>query len=333
MSINNPIKIVGIATMLFLFNFCTSLPQMSHKDVHSIPSGYGPEDIVADNSAGYERLLISCTARRTDTEAYGEIEEYYPDQQSHRILKRKGEPEGLLFKPHGIYLARIDNIPYLYVISHNDEDHQHPVIRYMIEENQLVFNKLYSSPLLVSPNAITVFNNGSFLVCNDASKRGSRMEQILGLKKGSIVYYDGADDWTIVADKLGMPAGINHLNNTVYVSAATENKIYQYRFWDGQLSEKRVLCEAKGPDNIRFSDQDLLVACHLKTMKFVKHISDSENPSPTVIYLCESSTGSLNLVFSNDGTLISAGSVAVELQNKIYIGQIFESFIVSIIKD
>lgn len=309
---------------LLLFIFLV-LPCRSQQQINTGP---GPEDMVIDTLSCYPRLLIAVCSRRAGMKKYGEIEEYHLAQGTTKILVRKGEPAGIEFRPHGIFLAEIQEGLFLYVISHEKESNKELIIRYKLEVDHLQFDRIYASHLIISPNALTVFKDGSFLVCNDAGKPGNRMEQIMGLKRASIIFCDGKESYSTVAERLGMPAGINHRGNAVYLSCATENKVYRFRFEKGQLTDKEVLCRLKGPDNIRLDGQDLIVACHLKTMKFVRHINHPELPSPSTIYRISPETGDKKVLFSDSGGLISAASVGLVYLKSLFIGQIFGAGIV-----
>ena len=293
-----------------------------------IRTGSGPEDLLIDTLTTYPRILIATSSRRDEMKTYGEIEELKLDNLKHRILERRGEPANICIGPHGIYLAKLKNGVFLYVISHDKKNNTHAVIRYLVFHDYLQFDAIYKNPLIVSPNALTVFSDGSFLVCNDASRHGNKTEQILGLKRASIVFCDGHENYSIAADKLGMPAGMNQYGEDIYVSCATENKIYKFRFEKGKLIDKELLCKAKGPDNIRFIGSDILVACHLKMLKFLGHINDPDKQSPTNIFRINTETGKKELVYSDKGTNISAGSVAVEYSGKMFIGQIFDNHLI-----
>jgi len=114
----------------------------------------------------------------------------------------------------------------------------------------------------------------------------------------------------------------------IYVSCATGNKIYSFDFKDKHLINKRLVAKLKGPDNISIDKDGIWVACHLKTMAFIKHIKNSKNISPTAIYNIKPDSNKSHMVFKNNGKWISAGSVAVPYSGSLYIGQIFDPFII-----
>ena len=294
-----------------------------------IETGPGPEDLVADRISGMNtRIIFSMGNRREGSDPYGEIGSLDPVSGVMTVFYRDGEPDSLNLSPLGIDLALINDRPCLYVISNDDEQKRHWVIRYLITGDTLVFDRIFAHPLIHSPNALTVWPDGSFVVSNDAGKRGNQKEQILGLKRGSLVHVSADEHYTLAAEGLGMPAGISHQENTVYVSGATENKVYAFEWTGDRLVNKRVVCKVKGPDNIRWKGDRMLIACHVKTFRFIRHVSNAEVPSPTTVIELDPASGEYSTVFYDSGETISAGSVAVWLDGSYFTGQIFEPWII-----
>ncbi len=316
-------KLTAFVCLLLLLG----IPAPAQSPIKLLPSGYGPEDIVIDSLSTPPRILVSCSSRRAEYPKYGEIEAIDPVKGSRIVMKRTGEPAGLIFRPHGISLATAGEIQYLYVISHNDAAGIHPVIRYQIDGDNLVFVEELNSRLLVSPNALQAFSDGSVVVCNDAAVRGDIKETILRQKKGNILFYDGQGNWSIMAREIGMPAGLAGLGNKIFVSASTENKLYSFLLKDGQLSNKTVLAEITGPDNIRFYKGSLITTSHSKTLKFVRHVKNTKSKSPSMVLSVNPSSGKITRLLYDNGKIISTASVAVILDNQLIIGQIFEPFI------
>lgn len=292
-----------------------------------LPSGSGPEDIVLDSVHNPPRLLVSCSARRSEYPAYGEIEAIDPVNGTRKVLARIGEPEKLVFRPLGISLVQAGELQYLYAITHDDIRGIHPIIQYQVDRDTLIFVKLLDTKLLVSPNALQVYPDGSLLVCNDAGKRNSMKEKIFRQKKGNILYFDGRGNWSIVADKLGMPAGLTGMGNRIFVSAALENMLYSFQLTDGILTGKQEVCRIKGPDNIRINSNKLLITSHSKPLKFIRHVKNKSQCSPSLVLSVDPLTGFSTRLFYDDGRQISAASVALVFNNQLIIGQIFEPFI------
>ncbi|MFA6127106.1 MAG: hypothetical protein WC699_07365 [Bacteroidales bacterium] len=291
------------------------------------PTGPGPEDIVIDSLANPPRLLVSCASRRPEYAVYGEIESIDPNLNKRLIMKRSGEPTGMTFRPHGLSLVQSGEIQYLYVISHDDQRGEHRVIQYEVDGENLIFVQVFKSDLLVSPNALQAYPDGSLVVCNDAGTRNSMKEKIFGLKRGNILFYDRRGNWSIVAKKLGMPAGLSGIGNKIFVSAALENKLYSFQLIEGELTGKKEVCKIKGPDNIRVFNGSLLITSHSKPFKFIMHVKDKTRKSPSIVVSVNPRTGQSTRLFYDNGKQLSAASVAVFFQNRLVIGQIFEPFL------
>ncbi|MBN1686702.1 MAG: SMP-30/gluconolactonase/LRE family protein [Spirochaetales bacterium] len=294
----------------------------------------GPEDIVIDNYHDFPRLLVSSTDRRYGAVA-GEIYEVVIDTGLIRPLKRTGEPEGLVFNPHGLDIVEEEKGRILlYVITHweNNEGEKHAVVRYRVFPDRLFFERLYSDDLLASPNDLAALPDGTIYVSNDSSAGGGMFEMALGLKRSSVVYFNG-EAWSVAAGKIAMANGIEAFPGVVYVSATRENRVYAFdRRTSGELTEKRVLARIKGPDNISVWGEYLIVAGHAKTIALARHLSASGNPppSPTAIHSINRRTGETRLEFSDAGNIISAGSVGVVFDGHLYVGQIMDPFVVSL---
>ena len=210
------------------------------------------------------------------------------------------------------------------MITHDDQKNVHPIIQYLIDGDDLIFVKLLSSRLLISPNALQAFPDGSLLVCNDAAERNNMKEKIFRLKRGNVVFCDNRGNWSVVADKLGMPAGLTGMGNRIFVSGTLENKLYSYQLADGQLTNKKLVCIIKGPDNIRICNGNLIVTSHSKPFKFIRHVKDKSRESPSLVLSVDPLTGKSARLFYDDGKQISAASVALIFNNQLVIGQIFE---------
>ncbi len=320
-------KPVSLILLIFILSYFTSSSLPVLNPMHLFRSGYGPEDMVADTLSTPPRLLVSCSSRRPDYPAYGEIEAINPASKVRVVMTRTGEPQGLVFRPHGISLVQAGEIQYLYVILHDDVKKAHPVIQYQVDADTLIFIRRLDSKLLISPNALQAYPDGSLLVCNDAGKHNSMKEKIFRQKKGNILFFDGRANWTIAADTLGMPAGLAALGKRVFVSAALENKLYSYDLSDGKLTGKKIVSEIKGPDNIRVYEGNLIVTSHSKPLKFISHTRKVSHKSPSLVLSVDVRSGKTTRLFYDNGNQISAASVAMFLNNQLIIGQIFEPFV------
>lgn len=294
----------------------------------------GPEDIAVDSFGDTPRLFVSSTDRREGIKA-GEIFEVPAETGAARPLPRAGEPDGLIFNPHGIDIMQDDRGDiFLYAIIHWREDggDKHAVVRYQVSSDLLIFDQIYTDPLLVSPNDLSVLSDGTMYVSNDASGRGGMFETVLGLKRSTVVFFDGSK-WSVAADGIAMANGIAVFPDVVYLSATRENRVYVFkREQSGGLTDKQVLARIKGPDNISVFGNSLIVAGHRKSLALARHLGASKHPpsSPTTIYQIDTGTNEMGILFTDNGDLISAGSVGVISGGCLCIGQIMDPFVLCV---
>ena len=245
-------------------------------------------------------------------------------------LPRRGEPAGLILHPHGVDLVRArDGSLQLYVISHPHLGKgAEAVIQYRLERDHLVFQRRYSGSHLVSPNDLAVRSDGSFYVCNDSSARGGILELILGLRRSTVVYYDGLGGWSVAAERLAMANSAAIDGDTLYVSATRANRVYAYSTAaGGRLTDRRVLARIKGPDNLVLEASELLVAAHRNSLAFMAHVRNPGRRSPSTVYAIDTQSGAATVLFADDGARISAASTGLRHEGVLYLGQVFEPFL------
>jgi hypothetical protein len=73
-----------------------------------------------------------------------------------------------------------------------------------------------------------------------------------------------------------------------------------------------------------------LIAGHTNIFKFVTHAKNKETISPFVIYKTNLKTQASEIIFEDNGTLLSGGSTAIIYKNNLYIAQVFENFILKV---
>lgn len=324
---NSLFPVVFILPLLLLL----AVPKLQGQHVvDRIPLKPGPEDMVLDTLHGRPALLISCCERRNPEKAFGEILRYDLISGEHIVLERRGEPEGILFRPHGIYLD--ENL--LYVISHEEEPDYHPVLVYRVQGDHLEFQELIFTGGQHSPNALVTGAGREIYLVNDSGKRGSMLEKALKLKRASVMKLSKKSDgeWRseMVADKLGYPAGINRIGDRLYVGDALLHKIHVYQISREGLSPVGEISKLKGNDNIRIHDGKLLSPGHAKPFKFIAHARKPGKLSPVDVYLADPSNGEISTLYSTDGSAISGGSTAIIYKNHLYICQVFEPFILKV---
>jgi hypothetical protein len=322
-----------LSPVMFIFPFLIILLSAGLQGQHvvdRIPLRPGPEDMVLDTLQGQPALLISCCERRNPEKPYGEIVRYDLVSGEQMVLERSGEPEGILFRPHGIFLDG----KLLYVISHEREPDYHPVLVYRVHEDNLEFLELIFTGGQHSPNALVTGAGREIYLVNDSGKRGSMLEKALKLKRASVMKLTKKSDgkWRseMVADKLGYPAGINRIGDQLFVGDAVLHKIHVYQISREGLSPVGEISKLKGNDNIRIHGGKLLSPGHSRPFKFISHARNPEKLSPVDVYLADPATGEISTIYSTDGSDISGGSTAIIYENHLYICQVFEPFILKV---
>lgn len=318
-------------TLPFTIMLCCVVQQaFGQTVVERIPLKPGPEDMVLDTLHGDPGLIISCCGRRDADKPYGEIVQYNILSGEQLVMKRLNEPAGILFRPHGIYLDG----DLLYVISHEREPDYHPVLVYRVNGKELEFVELIHTNLQHSPNALVTGQNGEIYLVNDSGKRGSLTEKLFRLKRASVELLEknNNDIWEAkrVADKLGYPAGINRIGNHLYVGDAVLNVIHPYLIDGDKLTPGEEFTKLKGNDNIRIYDEQLLVPGHVKILKFMKHAKNPQKRSPVDVFLVDPVSGEHSILYSTDGSTISAGSTAIIFEDHLYICQVFDAHILKV---
>ncbi len=324
------LRVISLMIIAILAFACHPVPVTTPLPAERIPVGPGPEDMVLDTLQTEHRLLISCSARRDSREPYGEIMAYTPESGRRQVLTRSGEPADIRFRPHGIYLDGA----LLYVISHEHEPDDHPVLIYRVRGDTLSFVEAVRTPLQHSPNALVTGPMGEIYLVNDAGKRGSMLEKILKLKRAGVVKIsrDGEGDWKAVqvAGRLGYPAGINRIGDTLYVGDATLHKIHVYALSEEGLEPLKTIPGVRGNDNIRIFDDRLLVPGHVKPLRFIGHVKNPAKHSPVAVFLVDPDRGDAQVIYATDGSTISAGSTALICRGDLYISQIFEPYLLKV---
>ena len=305
---------------------CATLPKAYQTKDLVISVGPGPEDMVIDTISERPRILISCNARRSGQPYYGEINLYYPTTGEVKVMKRH-EPADVHFYPHGIDLVWVKDTLILLVASNASAFHEQAILRYRVYKDSLLFLNKITDPLIVSPNAVTGFSDGSILVSNDMGKLGNFWEALFILKRAKIIYwrYNGC---SVAAGKFCYSNGITNRGGKVYLASTRQDKVWSFDMKDSLMVNKQIVAKVHGPDNLRFDGDKLLVACHLRFLDFLKHMKDSTHLSPTTVYEMDPATHDTKVVYYDSGAQISATATALTYGGALYMGGVFDARIV-----
>lgn len=335
--------ILSLLMSILLLSSCATVPKNSEFPSKRIPTGPGSEDLVIDTLlTTYPRLLVSCVERRDrHTNFQGNIYEINLNTDESRPLKRVGEPEDFIFQPHGIdFICDADKNCYLYAVTHlkkekkrNIKETKHFVVKYLVEANRLVYQATYESPLFTSPNAVAALSDGSFYITNDAKKHLSITESMLKQKKCTVVFYDAKyDDYIIAAKELAFANGISIVGDKVYVATTRQGKLFRYqRDSGGRLSNREKIVSIMGQDNLRWYGDQLILPVHPKSLAFLRHYRNAEKLSPTVIYQIDPyNRPKKKVIYADNGEEICAGTTGIIHNKHLYIGQVFENYVLKV---
>jgi len=336
--------ILGFALYLWISNCgvspfrCGDYPTPNGMNTQKINVGGGPEDMAIDNSLGQPRIIVSCDERRP-----GKVKKsgfYGIDIATNQSYELSIEPADFEIYPHGIDIITFDSTTYLYAISHHQDGDawRHPVVRFIIQGHTLVYDKSFENPLMSVPNDLDVLSDGSFYATNYVPNM-DEIEQnkaILGIKNGSIVHYDGKGGWQIVVKDLCFPNGISidESNNLLYVTNGACHEVLRFTIEEGTINTSTRQSTIKHGQKITLGDNllvdhqgQLWVTTHPCPLDFLAHSMSSTDKAPIQVLNIDPQTLKPTIAFQNNGELISAASTALSINNRLYISQVFDPFV------
>ena len=296
-------------TAIFFLLLSLTAKAFAAGDTVKINTGYGPEDIAIDSA--YQRLFISCDNRRNDA-LQGQIWVYETKTETSRNVLFE-TPLMFDFHPHGIFICTVNDSSYLYVINHISKNNSE-IDRFLILEYRLKLDKRFTD-ISGKPNDLVVKGKDEFYYTD---------YKTLG---GSIIHYKNGEETKIIKG-LKMPNGIILKGETLYFTTTLNGTLYKTSLND---IRKESVCKLKGSDNIMETpDGNFLIASHQKFGKFMKHAKYPSKFSPSLVYRVDPQTGEKDVVFADDGRVISAVSTAVLYNGNLYLGQVFDGFMLVI---
>ncbi len=302
--------------------------------------GSGPEDMALDVSNGSPRIIVSCDERR---EGHPDIGSFYSiDLSNNTTVPLQIIPSNFEIHPHGIDVVTIDSISYLYAISHDGKglETTHRIVRFKIQNDRLVLdeNVILQHALLTGPNDLDVLEDGSLYVTNPMPSNDPResTKSILGIGNGNVLHYDGKGNWKVVLENMCYPNGVWVHQDKDYLLVANGGcrEVARYAIKEGQvdqqdkLSTKSHAIDIPVGDNLLMDNKGVLwTAAHPCPLKFLDHMKDATVPSPMQVFAMDPLTLKTNLVFQNNGDLISAASTVLHWEDRLYISQVFDPFV------
>ncbi|MFM1875104.1 MAG: hypothetical protein RL266_841 [Bacteroidota bacterium] len=294
----------------------------------------GPEDMALDTLG--QRLIISCSERRTTDYSRNGFYDYDMATGTLARLSVQDLPESIQLRPHGIDVAQVNGVRTLYCVNHEKNAADFPpagrqsILVFELLDDRVVFKLQLTDPLIVSPNDVCTDQKGGIFVSIDSGKINSKWEKLMALKHSYVLHFNG-EKWTQVGDKLCYANGVGVKDGRVYITGTQENSIISYAInADGSFSDKQEIPSMKGNDNITFSGNSLITTAHLDFLKFIGHVKAEEKPLPCVVYALDLDSHQIDTLFLDGGSVISAASTGLVYNEKLYIAQVFNPFILEV---
>lgn len=318
-----------LACAVILPHFASASATINPASCQRIATGAGPDDMHLQSIAA-PRLIISSHDRR-NFRSTGNIYALPIDSLKAEIMTRTGEPDGFALRPHGFDLVQRDGSWWLYVINHDNElfSDQHTLVIYEVTGDTLTFHQELRSPLLSAPNDVAVADNGDIYVTNEREDGASIAEFLFLQRKANVVVYRPQSGWRVAADDLAVANGILIQGNTVWITQTLGEGVRRYhRGSDGRLIQMVSFGNLSLLDSIHVRDNGhFLISAYPSLPYFLLHWQRPGQRSPTKVYDVDPQTGQGSVIFSDNGNTISAVSSAVAVKDQLYLGQVFDAFV------
>ncbi len=307
-------------------------PRVDSAACRRIATGPGPHSLLLAPAG--DALLISSHDRRNFAST-GNIQRH--DLASGRLsnLPRRGEPAGLVFRPHHLALQQEGGEWRLWVINHDEDNansRKHSLLVYSLRADGLQFRQRLSDPLLSSPNHLAITEDGDVYVSNDRRNGASVLELALRQSRATLVRYREGQGFAVVAEGLSFPNGIVAEGRRVLAVTTFGNTLLEYpRQADGRLGKPRVVFRAEHLDGLSPGPEPgtYFTAAHGPLLAFMRHQSSSAQRSASTVYVVNPDTGQSRVFFADDGQRISAVTSALIAARTLYLGQGFDAFIMA----
>ncbi|ESO09149.1 hypothetical protein HELRODRAFT_169093 [Helobdella robusta] len=249
-----------------------------------------------------------------------------PSEKPLNLLMVDERGQQLPITPHGLsfWTDAASGVTYLYVVNHHNGVESIEKFRYHPEEKKLVRVKQFKDETFHVLNSIHLVGEDQFYFTNYLFFN-AYFELFFGLEWGSVGYFNG-EHGELVVKGLNIPNGVimwkNHL--VVALSGSDELNVYSVAK-DHQLNLERTIPVKTSVDNLSVHPEhdDLILGCHPSPFKFPFH---SRNPdaylSPSQV-LRVNDKSEVTEIYSNDGSELSASTVAVLYKDAMLIGSAY----------
>lgn len=242
---------------------------------------------------------------------------------------------GFEFHPHGISVRETELSTRIWVINHRREMDTIEVFDYA--QGTLAHEMTLSDPLLINCNDLKAVGDDQFYVTHDHGSRSSflnRLEDYSRLGRGYVTYFDG-NHFTVKASGISFANGITLGDDPtrLLVASMLGRKILVYgrNPTTGDLKWLRSIPLGTSPDNLTLGPGgEIWVGAHPRIFDLKAQAMDHRRHAPAqVLRIVDplSEDPRVEEVFLDDGTRISAASVAVNLGHRLLIGSVFADHI------
>ncbi len=285
----------------------------------------GPEDMAIDPVSG--RVFISSLDRR-DPDARGAVHIFDPaDPLAAGGWRDVTNGAPIDFLPLGLSYYEEGGVRRLFVVNAANNAIE---IFDVAEDGALTHLDTKGERRLTSPNNVTAVGVNRFYVTNDVKAgRNSNIGKLQFLTRageGDLFYFDGIS-WRIAATGLRFANGVagSDDGSEIYVAetAAKAIQVYARNNDTGALRPVRTIRTPAAPDNLTIGKDGALWAAGLpKPLSLLAHASSADKLSPSAVMRIDEAGAAM--VYLDDGSELSASSVAARIDDALLIGAIYE---------
>jgi arylesterase / paraoxonase len=301
----------------------------------------GAEDIEPDYATGFAYVSSDDRwAYAAGDDLSGAIFRINMNDEGVPTPVRMNGTEGLTkFHPHGISFYQDGERKLLFVISHRALEAPiagHDIYVFEIVGTTLILVERFEDIGFKSPNDLAAVGPRQFYFTNDrrALEEGAALsELLLGLEVTDVSYFDGSKS-SVVADGLAFANGVKvsadglSLYATAFRGGVTN--IYARDPVSNSLEFVRAFETANGPDNITLADDaSLWVTAHVSALASTVHAGDPTALAPVQVFRIDPISQELEIRYEDNGALISAASVAVPFGDRLFIGSVYQDWVLA----
>ncbi len=235
------------------------------------------------------------------------------------------------FAPHGISIFKTDSTYKVVAINHTSFGHSIEV--FTLNGEILSLEKSLIDDSIISPNDIVLIDENRFYFTNDhgyTKGLGRFFEEYAGTSVANVVYFDG-ENYIEVASRIAYANGINFdaKRNLLFVASPRKFLVKVYSInTDGSLDFIEDIPCGTGVDNIEIDTEgNLWIGAHPNLLRFKAYAKGGKDTSPSEIIKIEyrgKNDYTVETVYMEDGTVMSASTVAAPFGNLIITGNVMD---------